>query len=717
MSMPLTCVVLLTVTGLFVRLYALGARGFWWDEIVFAYSSRISSLGDLMSYAHHWNDRAPLSFVLVWLVRGLGADEVAVRFPFVIAGVLGVPAIYLLGRILAHPRVGIIAATLYTLSPFAVFVSQDAHPYAPLILFTILQMIFVYRAATSSRPRDWAGLALFTLLNLYNDYLALAVAGITSVFLATAFLGRLVLILRNRPESLDESTVTPASKVRIREFGIQVAWLLGTAIAVVLFYFPWLSITLAFLQSPVRSFYFARAGPVAFDDIRTLGNSLGFDKVFAIFLLAGVLYCVLTLHKRPIVGLLLLTWVGVPLAGLWWLAGERMFILQTRYYSYLLPAAFILIAMAAHRLILLVTDSYARFFGAKSASTHRSSILTRYAPGVASAGIVAILLLLTIPTLIRSYSWPKPIPQQFREATERIIADSPPGSMALSIGMWNLKPAPVTAYPVQGIEYYLWLYRSEIPYLDASLLDEYTVAHLGNRNSIMWGALAIPSPIDQQYVQSAYDLGLELFPMEGITLVRQRAPRDSPAQQLDTLLAWGVALQPGLVATRALLNPEYRTATLGENLLPPISDVQTPARSNNLLNGEQQWDRWVLWANSALAPDGQSLLLSSASAQGETNITLSTRKLMPGATYVLIFHYRNAEFQGRQRVYLSTNEDPDTLIDTYPYGDGFYCLPNSNSASAFAFKVPTITDNELLWLRINGEGTAEFSGIELRPLR
>ena len=244
-------------------------------------------------------------------------------------------------------------------------------------------------------------------------------------------------------------------------------------------------------------------------------------------------------------------------------------------------------------------------------------------------------------------------------------------------------------------------------YLDASLLDEKTVAALTEEDAIVWGAWALPWPIDPQHLQRASDMGLEVIKLEGVMLLRARAPRPPPAQQLDILLAWGIDLQAGLIATRVLINPAYKASALGENLLPPLSDV---------VQGEGQPDKWALRPNTHFDAGDASLALTSPDPQGETNITLSTRKLTPGATYILLCHYSNTQLTGTQRIYLSTYAESGQLIETFPYGSGFFAAPVSSSGSAFAFNVPPTATNALLWLRITGQGTATFTSVEIRPV-
>src|SRR5947199_182104 len=76
---------------------------------------------------------------------------------------------------IARPRVGLLAALLMAVGPFAVWYSQEARQYAPFMLLTTLQMLFAYRAVTLARAREWLALVACSILNLYTVYLALPV--------------------------------------------------------------------------------------------------------------------------------------------------------------------------------------------------------------------------------------------------------------------------------------------------------------------------------------------------------------------------------------------------------------------------------------------------------------------------------------------------------------------------------------------------------------
>ncbi len=702
---PGAWVAFFTCVGLLARLYSLDARGLWFDEVTYAWAVRLNNPGDLIFLAHQFGDPSPLSFFLTWLVRGLGGSEWVVRLPFAIAGTLCIPAIYLLGRELARSLVGLVAALLFALSAFGVFYSQDAHPYSPLLLFTTLQLFFAYRSAIYGCRHDWLGFSIASILNLYNDFLGLIISAVACLFIALVLAGRIAVIARNS----DRQPSNASGSAKWRDIAAQSGFALASLVAISLSYLPWLPSAQFFLSSPFLGFNRLPPGQHgSFADLLGLLRELGFNEFFDILLLIGLGYTLVTFvrGRRPS-SLLLLVWLTLPLAGFWLRAGDAMVLLLAQYYSFLFPLALVLIAIGIECLVhsmRSITSFIVRRFALRG---------SRMAFPLIYGIVLAVVLAQTSAALAASYSWPQITPQDYRGAVDRIIAGSPPGSMVVELGMWGIKPAP--SYIVDGIDYYFWLRHSPIKPVDGSLLDERSIADVAN-DAVIWGVVTLPWPLTAEQTRRAADLGLEVTQLQNVDLLRQRAPRGTPAEQMDILLNWGSAMQPGLVATRAMLNPDFRAAALGENLLPPTGDAQVPAHPGNPLNGEPQQDRWALWPGSSLSR-ANSFVMHTNEVQPAAGVTLSTRKLLPGMTYILTFHYRNVDFKGNQRVYISTYSASGRLIDTYPYDEGFLCPPKSDSESAFAFPMPPLGSSVILKLQTEGTGTAEFSSIQLQPLR
>ncbi len=133
----------LSIVAFVLRCVRLGAQSFWIDEVLsYAWIGEIDKFGfgTLLGDIH-----GPLHAVAIWLASRVSESEASLRFPSVLAGALAVPAIGLLGRALWGERAGLGAAALLTVSPFALYYSQECRNYSCSILFAILTLLAAWR--------------------------------------------------------------------------------------------------------------------------------------------------------------------------------------------------------------------------------------------------------------------------------------------------------------------------------------------------------------------------------------------------------------------------------------------------------------------------------------------------------------------------------------------------------------------------------------------
>ena len=118
---------------------------------------------------HSWLGRMKPNATLpdiVWQVRSLPA----------FFGVATVAAIYLLGRVAFSPNTGLIAAAFMAVSPFAVYLSQEARHYTLPLLFITLSLTSLIQIqrdfANQSRvkPKTWIPWVIFNTIGLYIHY-------------------------------------------------------------------------------------------------------------------------------------------------------------------------------------------------------------------------------------------------------------------------------------------------------------------------------------------------------------------------------------------------------------------------------------------------------------------------------------------------------------------------------------------------------------------
>jgi uncharacterized membrane protein len=121
------------VLAAFLRLYKIDAQSLWYDE---GNSARIAERSlQLIVEGAAGDIHPPLYYIVLKYWRALfGEGEAALRSLSALAGVLTVWFAYGMGRDLFRRRVGLIAAFLYAVMPFAVYYGQEARMYALLAL-------------------------------------------------------------------------------------------------------------------------------------------------------------------------------------------------------------------------------------------------------------------------------------------------------------------------------------------------------------------------------------------------------------------------------------------------------------------------------------------------------------------------------------------------------------------------------------------------------
>lgn len=165
-----------------VRLYHLGAASLWYDELL-ELDIALETPGQIWSrLAHH--SAMPLDYYLLngWLK--LGRQEAWVRFPALVFGTLAVPLTWMLACRLFNRRAGYLAGVLLAVSPFAVRYSQEARPYALLLVWVVAAYWGLWQAYRTGRRRYWGWVMAGLAGGLLTHYFALFVVAPMGLFVA-----------------------------------------------------------------------------------------------------------------------------------------------------------------------------------------------------------------------------------------------------------------------------------------------------------------------------------------------------------------------------------------------------------------------------------------------------------------------------------------------------------------------------------------------------
>lgn len=166
---PAVAVAALTVLAFALRVVAFG-DGLYGDELITLDDTR-SDLPGVFDGLDRNEINPPLFYLLAWGFAQLGDALSLIRVPSIVLGTAVVPVIYALGRRLAGVRVGLIAALLVALSPFAIFYATEARAYASAMFFVAVSALALLRALEpGARPSRWVLYGLATLCALYTHY-------------------------------------------------------------------------------------------------------------------------------------------------------------------------------------------------------------------------------------------------------------------------------------------------------------------------------------------------------------------------------------------------------------------------------------------------------------------------------------------------------------------------------------------------------------------
>jgi hypothetical protein len=178
----------LVIAGVFLRLPGL-RMGLWRDEGATYFDIVATSLRELLHNVSVSELNPPGFFVLMhYWADAVGAGEIAFKMPAFLCGVLLIPATYFLTRgLTASVPARLVAATVATVAPEAVFYSQEARPYTLAALLVCCTLMFYIRSVTERGSlAPLVGFVICGVLALYVHYTILllfaALTIVTTIF-------------------------------------------------------------------------------------------------------------------------------------------------------------------------------------------------------------------------------------------------------------------------------------------------------------------------------------------------------------------------------------------------------------------------------------------------------------------------------------------------------------------------------------------------------
>lgn len=165
--------------GALLRLWGL-RKPLWLDEQGHLSAALAPQLSDLFAQVAQHAAAAPLDYLLlrgyVWLS---GASTItSLRLLYVFYGLLTIWLMYVLGKRLYSPLVGVLSAYLLASSWYHIHYSQEIRFYALSTLFAVLSAILFEKAKQEQGWKNWLAWGLAGIAGLYTHYFLLLVLSI-----------------------------------------------------------------------------------------------------------------------------------------------------------------------------------------------------------------------------------------------------------------------------------------------------------------------------------------------------------------------------------------------------------------------------------------------------------------------------------------------------------------------------------------------------------
>jgi 4-amino-4-deoxy-L-arabinose transferase-like glycosyltransferase len=172
--------VLIVVIASFLRLWHLGHQSLWIDELG-SLLTALPSLAEIPAQAlRHDAFEPPLYF---WLLHGMihvaGPSEWALRLLSAVAGSLTVPVVWLLLReVTQRAPIAHTGALLLATNPLHLWYSQEARPYALLVLFGSGALLCLSRALRRGGAGWWIGFSVLSAAAILTHVTGVVYPGI-----------------------------------------------------------------------------------------------------------------------------------------------------------------------------------------------------------------------------------------------------------------------------------------------------------------------------------------------------------------------------------------------------------------------------------------------------------------------------------------------------------------------------------------------------------
>ncbi len=144
-------VIIITLTGGWLRVFLLGSKGMWLDETFSVWLAN-HSVVDMLQWMVKIDPHPPLYYLLLhyWIAH-YGDTPYYARLFSALFGTVTIPVIYLIGKRISGTVVGLAAAVILALSLFNIYFAQEARMYTFLTFNAAVAIYALVRLLTDPR--------------------------------------------------------------------------------------------------------------------------------------------------------------------------------------------------------------------------------------------------------------------------------------------------------------------------------------------------------------------------------------------------------------------------------------------------------------------------------------------------------------------------------------------------------------------------------------
>jgi len=180
---------IILLSGASLRIYNLGTESLWSDEphsIVSAKQNSIRAIIDSVNV--HEYHCPPFYYILLhYWIKYTGDNEFTLRLFSAIFGIFSIGIIFLIGKEIFNPQVGLISSLIFSLSIMEILYSQEIRTYAFFSFLVLISVYFFIKILKENKIRHYLLYFLSTLAMIYTLPFGFVVLFFQNIFIIFSY--------------------------------------------------------------------------------------------------------------------------------------------------------------------------------------------------------------------------------------------------------------------------------------------------------------------------------------------------------------------------------------------------------------------------------------------------------------------------------------------------------------------------------------------------